>query len=397
MNKYFLKDLFEKPISGEWGKELEDGIIGFPVIRTTNFTNIGEINYDDLAYRDIDPIKKENKFLKLGDIIIEKSGGTPDNPVGRVVYFNKKGKKFFTNNFTAALRTINNADSKYLFYLLYYLHKRKVVLKYQNKTTGIINLQLNDYLKKTEVEIPTLSMQKETVDLLDGLRNLIKIRKEQIQDYDDLIESLFFEILNKSFIKEISFDDMFEIIDGDRGKNYPKKNDLLEEGYCLFLNTKNVTKTGFKFEQLEFITEEKDNKLRKGRTKIGDFILTTRGTVGNIAYIDKDIDFKNIRINSGMVILRRKLEINPKFFEVLIRKTDILVKAKSGSAQPQLPIKSLKKVLIPTIDVELQNKFADYVLKIEEEKKKLNESLLELESLFDALMEDAFSGNLFKE
>lgn len=300
-------------------------------------------------------------------------------------------EKCWVNNHAHVLKAKSNFNTKFLNYYLNYKDL-------SNHITGTTRGKLTQKEIK-RILIPNLKIEKQNtiVSFLNRVGNFIKIRKEQIQAYDDLIESLFFEIINKSSIQEISFDDLFEIIDGDRGKNYPKKNDLLEEGHCLFLNTKNVTKTGFKFDQLEFITEEKDNKLRKGKTKTGDFILTTRGTVGNIAYIDEDIDFKNIRINSGMVILRRKLEINPKFFEVLIRNTDILVKAKSGSAQPQLPIKSLKKVLIPTIDVELQNKFADYVIKIEEEKKKLNSSLLELESLFDSLMEDAFSGNLFKD
>jgi type I restriction enzyme, S subunit len=39
-----------------------------------------------------------------------------------------------------------------------------------------------------------------------------------------------------------------EIIDGDRGKNYPTQNELLDEGHCLFLSATNVTKDGFVFE-----------------------------------------------------------------------------------------------------------------------------------------------------
>lgn len=301
-------------------------------------------------------------------------------------------KDLYTNEAIAHFIPKNDIDLDYTYYALKSINYDRYVDK------AVKGKTLNKK-KLNQIKIPLLNKNKQIVlsEILLKLENLIENRKEQIQAYDDLIESLFFEIINKSSINEVSFDDMFEIIDGDRGKNYPKKNDLLEEGYCLFLNTKNVTKTGFKFDQQEFITKEKDEKLRKGRAKKGDFILTTRGTVGNIAYIDENIEFKNIRINSGMVILRKKLNINPKFFEVLIRETDILLKAKSGSAQPQLPIKSLKKILIPTVDIELQNKFAEYVIKIEEEKKKLNSSLKELEDLFDALMQDAFSGNLFKD
>ena len=75
-----------------------------------------------------------------------------------------------------------------------------------------------------------------------------------------------------------------EIIDGDRGKNYPKQGEFYPQGYCLFLNTGNVTKEGLTFEENQFITKEKDEALRKGKLKRGDIVYTTRGTVGNAGY-----------------------------------------------------------------------------------------------------------------
>ncbi|MFM6269147.1 MAG: hypothetical protein ACKPFA_22000, partial [Dolichospermum sp.] len=94
------------------------------------------------------------------------------------------------------------------------------------------------------------------------------------------------------------------VIDGDRGENYPKGDDFSADGYCLFLNAKNVTKQGFIFDDVSFITKQKDETLRKGKLIRNDLIITTRGTVGNIAYFDKSIKYENIRINSGMVIIR---------------------------------------------------------------------------------------------
>ena len=95
-----------------------------------------------------------------------------------------------------------------------------------------------------------------------------------------------------------------DIIDGDRGKNYPKQNEFLNQGYCLFLNAGNVTSDGFSFEENVFVSEEKDNLLRKGKLQRGDIVYTTRGTVGNAAFYSATVPFDNIRINSGMVILR---------------------------------------------------------------------------------------------
>ena len=97
-----------------------------------------------------------------------------------------------------------------------------------------------------------------------------------------------------------------DVIDGDRGNNYPRESDFYENEYCLFLNAGNVTKNGFEFKNNQFITKAKDEKLRKGKLSRNDIVLTTRGTVGNVAWYDNNILYNNIRINSGMVIIRIK-------------------------------------------------------------------------------------------
>jgi len=77
-------------------------------------------------------------------------------------------------------------------------------------------------------------------------------------------KSRFNEMFGENKIFE-SIDNLFDIIDGDRGKNYPKSDELFSEEYCLFLNTKNVTKNGFSFDTKQFITKTKDKLLRKGK------------------------------------------------------------------------------------------------------------------------------------
>ena len=91
-----------------------------------------------------------------------------------------------------------------------------------------------------------------------------------------------------------------EIIDGDRGKEYPKQSDFQDAGYCLFLNTSNVRQDGFDFASCQFISEDKDRRLRKGRLKRNDLVMTTRGTIGNVAFFSENVPFEQIRINSGI-------------------------------------------------------------------------------------------------
>jgi len=152
------------------------------------------------------------------------------------------------------------------------------------------------------------------------------------------------------------------IIDGDRGKNYPQQSDFYDQEFCLFLNAKNVTISGFNFENTMFITEEKDSMLKNGKLLRNDIILTTRGTVGNTALYNALIPFNNIRINSGMVILR----VNPneycsEYLYYQIQSSFVknqIEQIKTGSAQPQLPIKLLNEIELILPHVEIQKSIA---------------------------------------
>ena len=120
-----LIDITGRPLSGEWGKDDENGD-GIPVLRTTNFTNEGVVNYDNVVTRTITKKNIDDKFLRKGDIIIEKSGGSDKFPVGRVIYFNGDENTYLFNNFTGLLRVKDKElwYPKYVFYSLYANYKR---------------------------------------------------------------------------------------------------------------------------------------------------------------------------------------------------------------------------------------------------------------------------------
>jgi type I restriction enzyme S subunit len=151
------------------------------------------------------------------------------------------------------------------------------------------------------------------------------------------------------------------IIDGDRGRNYPSKEEFSPEGFCLFLNTGNIQNDTFDFTNGDFITESKDALLRKGRLLRNDIVLTTRGTVGSIGYFHRGIQYDHIRINSGMVILRCSSTLSPHYFYQLFKSQTLKTQFElysSGSAQPQLPIKDLRRVKLPIPKRATQRKIA---------------------------------------
>ncbi|VNT22040.1 type I restriction-modification system, S subunit, putative [Streptococcus pneumoniae] len=172
-------------------------------------------------------------------------------------------------------------------YLGVFLESKSQYLRDHSTGATIPHLNKN-ILLDLQLELLGIEEQENIICILNTIKRLITKRKLQLDELNLLVKS------------------RFDIIDGDRSKNYPKSDELFSEEYCLFLNTKNVTKNGFSFDTKQFITKTKDKLLRKGKLERYDIVLTTRGTVGNVAYYDELIKYKHLRINSGMVILRPK-------------------------------------------------------------------------------------------
>ena len=214
------------------------------------------------------------------------------------------------------------------------------------------------------MQVPEIALQDARIKELESLNIAISIEKHRISELSSLIKSRF-----------------------------TKKNELYNyEDFCLFLSTKNVTSDGFKFDENQYISKEKDCILRNGKLERGDIVITTRGTIGNIAYYDSSIPFDNVRINSGMVILRRKgIIFNPLFFIFAFKSkiTEILSKA-TGAAQPQLPIRIMGEIMISNPPIELQNKFASFVEQIDKLKFNCQQRIKLYQELLDKKMDEYF-------
>ena len=218
-----------------------------------------------------------------------------------------------------------------------------------------------------QIPLPPIAIQQEIVNEIEGYQKVINGARAVIDNYRPHIAiSPDWDLL--TFVEA-----PFEIIDGDRGVNYPKKEDFSSDGYCVFLNTKNVRSDGFNFDDVEFVSKEKDESLRKGKLCRGDVLLTTRGTIGNTGYYDHSVPFDHIRINSGMLIFRpdeNKLSGNYLFHFFQSKnfkdQRDAIV---SGAAQPQLPIRSLIDIKLPLPPLETQKAI---VAEIEAEQALVN-------------------------
>src|SRR5699024_10125282 len=108
---------------------------------------------------------------------------------------------------------------------------------------------------------------------------------------------------------------------------------------------------GFDFSTKKFITQEKDESLRNGKLEIGDFVLTSRGTIGNVAFYGGNIfkEYPSMRVNSAMLILRQTTSenISGSYMESVLRGNIIesfMKRSFVGTAQPHITKKDFSKL-----------------------------------------------------
>lgn len=309
--------------------------------------------------------------------------------------------KYYNGKFDAYQRTYiiedNSNGRLYLPYLYYFMNGYVEELR-KLSIGGVIKYIKLRNLTDALIELPDIETQKYIVSILSKIKELIDSRYQELKILENLIKARFVEMFGDPLINSCGLEtkpmtDICDVIDGDRGKNYPTANEFSDNGYCLFLNAKNVTTSGFNFETCMFVTKEKDEVLRKGKLSRGDVVLTTRGTLGNLAFYTDNVPFEHVRINSGMVILRMKHDVIDEVFfieQFKMQLSDIKKKIASGSAQPQLPISMMNKIQILITDIEKQREFAAFVAQIDKSKATVQKALDETQLLFDSLMQQYF-------
>lgn len=157
--KMHLADMIISNIAGDWGKdesEIADNYTRCLVIRATEFDNKYNLNLDNsrTKYRQIKTDKLNKMDVRTCDILIEKSGGSPDQPVGRVAYITdeivKDNNTVAYSNFIQKIRIDQTkANSEYVYYYLRTMYRIGITESMQSQTNGIRNLQMNNYFQQT--------------------------------------------------------------------------------------------------------------------------------------------------------------------------------------------------------------------------------------------------------
>ena len=279
-----LIDITGRALSGEWGIDDETGD-GVPVLRTTNFTNEGVVNYNDVITRTITKKNIDQKFLRKGDIIIEKSGGSDKFPVGRVIYFDGDENTYLFNNFTGLLRVKDKKiwNSKYVFYSLFANYRRGGTRAFENKTTGIHNLKTDDFVSRFDIYELPIKEQNLICEKLDKIYNIIKLRRQELLILDDLIKARFVEMFGDVIHNDRKWEckQFSDITTSRLGKMLDTKH---QTGTCKYPYLANFNVQWFRFElgnlnEMDFNEKEREEFCLED----GDLLVCEGGEIGRCA------------------------------------------------------------------------------------------------------------------
>ena len=254
---------------------------------------------------------------------------------------------------------------------------------------AVKGLTLNKTLiSQKEIFLPNLAIQQEIASNLDSIADFLDLRKKQLNYLKELNKSLFtkYSIGEKESIANLCY------VKARIGWQGLTKKEYLSNGeYYL------ITGVDFKNEKIDFkncfyVTKERYNQDENIKVKINDILLTKDGTIGKVAIVDK-LE-KPATLNSGVFVLRPKVNnLNVTYLMHSLISEDFkkfIDDIKIGATVPHLNQAALLKYKLTLPPIELQNKFAERVEKIEKLSFEIEEAIKEAENLYNSLMSKYF-------
>jgi type I restriction enzyme S subunit len=365
-------------INGLWKGKVEP-FIPVGVIRNTNFTKDGRLDDSDIAYLDVEAKQYSKRRLKYGDIILEKSGGGPKQPVGRVVFFDKKEGNFSFSNFTSAIRVKepNILDSAYLHKYLFWVYLSGRTESMQSHSTGIRNLNSDAY-KAINIPIPPLPEQRRIVAILDEAFEGIATAKANAEKNLQNAREVFESHLNAVF--------------SQRGEGWVEKlfEECIERVAC---NTK-IQRKDYLSEGPYPIVSQEDAFINGFWDKKEDLLAVDSPVVvfGDHTRTLKYIDFDFVLGADGVKVLKPKPFLYPKFFYYQLQT------AKLDSLGYARHYRLLKESSVWYPPITEQRRIVAILDRIHEQTFHLEslyqQKLTALDELKQSLLHQAFNGDL---
>lgn len=393
MNLYTLDEVCEFQ-SGLWtGKKGPYKVV--KVLRNTNFTKDNKLNLENIAEIKVEVKQLEKRILEKGDILIEKSGGGPNQPVGRVVFIDKRAVDYSFSNFTSRIRvTSDDLNPNYLYWFLNYIYLSGTTENLQRRSTGIRNLQLKEY-KQLVIKVPSLQEQEKIVERLEKIFKNIQNNLDKLIYLNTLIttkleKSIFISECEKVDTKKLKVKEFSNIQGGGTPKTSVKE---YWGGEIDFYTPKELSQ----YSDVEIAgSSKKVTKLglSKGAGKllpVDTILFSSRAPIGYVAILKKEGS-----TNQGFQSFILKNKNDKYFFYFLLRNNKEYIE----SFAPGATFKDISKSRIEEIEfsipsfkqqIEIGKKMLKVKNNIEKKSKLYKSNYEELLKLRKSFLSKEFS------
>jgi len=409
-----LKDALVKNDAGDWGSEPDNNAIG--VIRSTNFSNDGKLDLSDVAYRTLKPNKRIEKLLYAGDILIERSGGSDSQPVGRVGLITNDIAKtdWAFANFIQRISLDTEIEPTYLFYCLQQMYEMGITASMQYQTTGIRNLDWKLYTK-TILPKPPKPEQTAIATILSKVDEAIAATQNSIKAAEKLKKALMQNLFTGKLKPDGSWRSEDEFYEDEKFGKVPKGWEVKKLKDVFFVNQNSLpsqTDGNFTFRYITIEAVQTENidfescpeyafKDSPGRARriINDNDILISGVRPNLkafAIYQKPND-ENWICSTGFYVLSAKDDESHKyhFYQILSEIGEKQLHSYvAGSNYPAIGDRDLKllKLLRPPYDEQclIEEKISS--ISIENSKKQTK--IQTLQRLKKSLMQSLLTGKV---
>ena len=417
-----LKELFSFVLGGDWGKDPEYSDADFETvycIRGTEFRNWKKEKGLTSVERKVKSSSVEKRKLQEGDILIEISGGGPDQPVGRTILIDEQALNVHENtplvctNFIRLARPQDSVSSRYLNYYLQSFYLSGEVTKYQGGSNNLRNLKFKEY-EKIEVPIAPLEEQKRIADKLDSVLAKVEAAQARLDKIPAILKRFRQSVLAAATSGELTRDwreehgvniddwkqstlsEVSICLDPNPSHRYPKADSsgvpILSTQQFVGLDSWTTDKS--KLVSRDFFLErrEKTNFLED------DIIFARKGRLGLARMAPKGFDY----VYSHTVFIVRARKINKEYLLWLLRQEQtvnwLLKEMNSNTGVPTLGKAIFEKLPVPLPCEKEQVAIVDKVSGLFEHaetiEKQYNAAKVRLEKLTQSILAKAFRGEL---
>ena len=366
------------------------GAGGYPITRIETLSG-GVFNRDRLGYADVVDLEQYKDYiLESGDLLV--SHINSKTYIGRtVVYEGKQGENIIHGmNLLRLKHNRSLINSAFLCYYTQSVSFKLDIMRIRKDAVNQSSFAISDF-KKIRIPVPVLATQLSIVSELDKINELIRIKKEQLKDYDALAQSIFYEMFGDPVVNEkgwevMSLGDICEITSSKR----VFANEYVDMGVPFYRSKEVIEKSKQLPISVElYISESHYDKIKSsfGVPQIGDILVTAVGTIGKIWVVDTNEPFY---FKDGNLVWLRKIKgVHSEYFRYsLFYLIDEYKKVNAnGAAYNALTISKLKLMLCPLPPLSLQQSFAHKIEQIERQKAAVQSTITDLETLLAARMQ----------